>query len=245
MKQFSLTDRGTVRKENQDSALVTEIRARHCYAVIVCDGMGGVHGGKLASELAVSAYMAELRRSLLRSSEKRPALRPLMQAACAAANDVVYRYSRSNTEYAGMGTTLVAATIRGATAELLNVGDSRAYLITRRGVTQLTQDHSMVEEMVQRGEITREEARSHPQKNFITRAVGVDAAVEADSFTVKLHYGDRLLLCSDGLSNALSEETIGEICRGSRGPDQICRKLIQQANARGARDNITAAVVRY
>lgn len=243
MKSYALTDKGAVRKENQDCVLVTEIRAKNCLAAVVCDGMGGVHGGKLASELAVSAFMADFRKSLLQCTERKPNLTALLQNACAAANRAVYRYSCSNTECAGMGTTIVAAAVRGGTAAILSVGDSRAYQITRKAIVQLTKDHSLVEDMVDRGELTRMEARKHPKKNFITRALGVDAQVQADCFTVRLRPGDRLLLCSDGLSNALPDETLYRLCRSGRSPEKVCRGLIQHALDAGARDNVTAALV--
>lgn len=243
MKSYALTDKGAVRKENQDCVLATEIRAKDCLAAVVCDGMGGVHGGKLASELAVSAFMADFRKNLLRSTEKKPDLTALLQNACAVANRVVYQYSCSNTECAGMGTTIVAAALRGGTAVILNIGDSRAYQITRRDIVQITRDHSLVEDMVARGGLSRAEARNHPKKNFITRALGVDAQVQADCFTVRLRHGDQLLLCSDGLSNTLPDETLHRFCRAYRSPEKACRRLIQQALDAGARDNVTAALV--
>ena len=243
MKFYSLTDRGSVRAENQDCVLITEVRSRSCLAVVVCDGMGGVHGGKLASELAVSAYTAELRRSLIGSTAKKPPLAEAMDLACKAANDVVYGYSVANTESAGMGTTLVAATVRGRNAEIINVGDSRAYLIERRSIKRITRDHSVVSDMVERGELTPEEAEHHPQKHLITRAVGVDPAVEADHFNLTLRMGSKLLLCSDGLSNMLSEQELLSFCLESRRPDRICRRLIAAALERGARDNVTAAII--
>ena len=243
MKSYALTDKGNVRKENQDCVLVTEIRSKGCLAAVVCDGMGGIHGGRLASELAVSAFMADFRKSLLRSTERRPDLAALLQNACAEANRVVYQYSCSNTECAGMGTTIVAAAVRGGVAQILSVGDSRAYRITRRGIVQITKDHSLVEDMVDRGELTRAQARNHPKKNFITRALGVDAQVRADGFTVRLRPGERLLLCSDGLSNALTDEALYRLCRSGRNPEKVCRRLIQHALCGGARDNVTAALI--
>ena len=238
-----MTDRGAVRTDNQDCAFITEVRSRSCLAAVVCDGMGGAHGGKLASELAVSGYMAELRRSLFATSEKKPPLGPIMDKACKAANSVVYGYSVANTESAGMGTTLVAVTIRGRNAEIINVGDSRAYLIERKSIRRITRDHSLVADMVERGDLTPEEAEHHPQKHLITRAVGVDPEVEADHFSVTLRLGSKLLLCSDGLSNALTEQELLSLCLESRNPDRICRRLISSALEHGASDNITAAVM--
>lgn len=243
MKYDSFTDRGAVRPENQDSVFVTEVRSRSCLAAVVCDGMGGVHGGKLASELAVSGYMAELRRTLIADNARKPNIAAAMDAACAAANQVVYGYSVANTENAGMGTTLVAVTIRGRTAEIIHVGDSRAYLIEKRLIRLITRDHSLVEDMVERGELSREEAEHHPQKHLITRAVGVDPQVSADHNTIKLRFGSKLLLCSDGISNTLSEQELLEICCESRHPDRICRRLAAAALDRNAADNITAVIV--
>lgn len=243
MKFYSITDRGSVRAENQDYAFVTEVRSRACLAAVLCDGMGGAHGGKLASELAVSAYMAELRRTLIGSTEKKPEIARAMDLACKAANNVVYGYSVANTESAGMGTTLVAATIRRRTAEIINIGDSRAYLIERKSIRQITRDHSFVEDMVLLGKLTPEEAAHHPQKNLITRAVGVDPTVEADHYTVSLRLGSKILLCSDGLSNTLTEDKLLSFCLESRHPDRICRRLISAALDRGAGDNITAVVI--
>ena len=193
MKYNCITDRGTVRSENQDCVFITEVRSKSCLAAVVCDGMGGAHGGKLASELAVSAYMAELRRVLIEHQEKKPDFAPIMDAACKAANDIVYGYSISNTENAGMGTTLVAVTIRGRNAEIINIGDSRAYLIERKKISQITLDHSVVQGLVARGDITPEEARYHPQKHLITRAIGVDPVVEADHYHVHMRLGSKLL----------------------------------------------------
>lgn len=243
MRSYAISDKGKVRKENQDCVLMTEIRPKGCFAAVVCDGMGGVHGGKLASEMAVSAFMADFRKNLLRSSDKKPDLLPLLRHACVVANRVVYQYSCSNTECAGMGTTLVAAAVRSGTATILSIGDSRAYHITRKGIVQITKDHSLVEEMVDRGEITRAQARNHPKKNFITRALGVDAQVYADCFTVPFRPGERLLLCSDGLSNTLTDDMLYRICRAGRGPETACRRLIQRALDAGVRDNVTAALV--
>ena len=243
MKFYSMTDRGSVRAENQDCAFVTQVRSRSCLAAVVCDGMGGAHGGKLASELAVSAYMAELRRSLISSAEKKPLIGTIMDAACKRANDVVYGYSVANTESAGMGTTLVAVTIRGRNAEIINIGDSRAYLIERKTIHRITRDHSVVADMVERGELTPEEAEHHPQKHLITRAVGVDPEVDADHYSVKLRMGSKLLLCSDGLSNTLCEQELLTLSLESRHPDRICRRLINTALERGAGDNITVAVI--
>ena len=243
MKYDFNTDKGSVRHENQDSAFITEVRSRACLAAVVCDGMGGVHGGKLASELAVSAYMAELRRTLIAGSERKIDTASAMDAACTAANRVVYGYSVANTESAGMGTTLVAVTIRGRTAELINIGDSRAYLIDRKSIRRITKDHSLVAAMVDAGQLTPEEAEHHPQKNIITRAVGVDPIVRGDHYTLKLHFGSKLLLCSDGLSNTLTEQEIFAICQESRRPDRICRRLIASALEQQASDNVTAVLI--
>ena len=239
MNCFAQSDKGTVRKENQDRAACAHIRRRGCTVAVVCDGMGGAAGGKLASDLAASTFLADFRREMQSGS----AVESAMRHACDAANSAVYERACAEPDLRGVGTTIVAAAVRGGVAQILSVGDSRAYRITRRGIVQITKDHSLVEDMVDRGELTRAQARNHPKKNFITRALGVDAQVRADGFTVRLRPGERLLLCSDGLSNALTDETLYRLCRSGRSPEKVCRRLIQHALCGGARDNVTAALI--
>ena len=142
-----------------------------------------------------------------------------------------------------MGTTLVAAAIMGNNAVIANVGDSRAYLITRKKITQITKDHSYVQTLIDKGILTKEQAHRHPKKNTITRALGVDETVECDIFLCKLAKGERLLLCTDGLTNLVTDEEILKTAQAHKSPEELCRKLIDQAMEAGATDNVTAVVL--
>ena len=241
MRVFSVSDKGPVRKENQDHGEACRLRVPRGAALLVCDGMGGANSGALASTLAAGAFLAHLKNRLSASRKNRMLLPYWMREACAAANAAVYERACAEEAHAGMGTTLVAAVILGKRAEILNVGDSRAYLIRGETITQLTRDHSVVAELTELGKITPEQARIHPNRNLITRAVGVDDHVEPDPYSVQLRRGDRLLLCSDGLSNTLEDDELLAVCRRSRDAAVICRTLVETAVARGAGDNVTAA----
>ena len=219
MNCFAQSDRGTVRKENQDRAACAHIRRKGCTVAVVCDGMGGAAGGKLASDLAVSTFLADFRREMMAGS----AVEPAMRHACDAANRAVYDRACAEPDLRGMGTTIVAAWLRR--------------------MQQLTTDHSLVQELVASGQVLPEQAHRHPRRNVITRAVGVGPQVEPDCRTLPFPLGARLLLCTDGLSNTLSEGQMHDFCRGSRDAKQICGRLIAAALARGARDNVTALVL--
>ena len=244
MKHFSLTDKGPVRRDNQDCARTETLRAGRCAVAVVCDGMGGAKGGQVASTLCCDAFLDDLR-AHVNAGKKNAVLLPVwLRLACERANIAVYERSVEDESCAGMGTTLVAAVLRGNRAELLNVGDSRAYLVGRRHLQQITSDHSYVADLVASGRISPQQAAHHPNRNLITRAIGVDEKVEPDLYTVTLRPGQFLLLCSDGLVNALSETQIHTICRAHRKPEDICRALIDAAAANNARDNISAAVIK-
>ena len=242
MRVFSVSDKGPVRKENQDHAEAVKLRAPKAAVLLVCDGMGGANSGALASTLAAGAYLERLK-SLLEGSKKNTVLVPLwMSDACTAANAAVYSRACSEPANEGMGTTLVSAVVLGRRAELINVGDSRAYLIRDHAITQITRDHSVVAELVALGEITPEEALHHPNRNLITRAVGVEEQVKSDLFSLQLRRGDRLLLCSDGLSNTLSEEELLALAGDGRSAAKVCHALVNRAVEKGARDNVSAAI---
>ena len=242
MRAFSVSDKGPVRKENQDYAEAVTLRSPRAAVLLVCDGMGGANSGALASTLAAGAYLERLK-SLLAGSKKNAVLAPLwMRDACAAANEAVFSRACSEQANEGMGTTLVSAVIVGHRAEILNVGDSRAYLIRDKALEQITRDHSVVAELVERGELTPEQALHHPNRNLITRAVGVEQTVESDLFSLRLRRGDRLLLCSDGLSNTLSEEELLSLSCAARSAKKTCHALMRRALEKGARDNVSAAL---
>ena len=168
----------------------------------------------------------------------------LLRDSCADANGVVYEYSRFDANYNGMGTTLVGGIITRRKACLVNVGDSRAYYLSKDEIKQISRDHSYVEELVAMGAISREEAAHHPKKNIITRALGVDASVESDYFECPLHKGDGILLCSDGLSNMVSDKEIHDHFRENALPKDVCSKLMALALARGARDNVSIVLIK-
>ena len=244
MKHFSLTDKGPVRRENQDFAITETFRAGRCGVAVVCDGMGGARGGQVASALCCETFLEDLR-THVNAGKKNAVLLPVwLRLACERANTAVYERSVEDENCAGMGTTLVAAVLRGNRAELLNVGDSRAYLVGRRKLEQITRDHSYVADLVESGSISPQQAIHHPNRNLITRAVGVDERVEPDLYSLTLRPGQYLLLCSDGLVNALSAEQIHSLCRAHRKPEDLCRALIDAAAAANARDNVTAAVIK-
>ena len=171
MNCFAQSDRGTVRKENQDRAACAHIRRKACTVAVVSDGMGGAAGGKLASDLAVSTFLADFRREMMAGS----AVESAMRAACDAANQAVYGRACADPELRGMGTTIVAACVRRGRLTVLHVGDSRAYLVGLRRMQQLTTDHSLVQELVASGQVLPEQAHRHPRRNVITRSVLSDS----------------------------------------------------------------------
>lgn len=241
MEAWGLTDPGNVREENQDAFRVERLGDNALLAV-VCDGMGGAKSGKVASRLASEVFTEEVKRSFSPEMTAEETER-MLRSAVTLANISVFEHSQLSAEFDGMGTTLVACLISGRGCQVLNVGDSRAYHVDPDGVTCVTTDHSVVELMVQRGELTPEEAKSHPSKNIITRAVGTSPQVFADVFRVELHRGDSLLLCSDGLSNQMDDqEILFEIAHGARKED-CCQRLLDIAKDRGAPDNITAVLI--
>lgn len=242
MRAWGLTDKGVVRKENQDAYFLELYRDRDQALCIVCDGMGGAKAGDVASSMAVELTSEYLSHSLKPGMSPRE-LASVLKKAVEQANKEVFRYAVSNADCFGMGTTLVAAIVEGNTAVLANVGDSRAYRITREGAVRLTRDHSVVEEMISRGEISRDQARTHPVKNYITRAVGTEDKVLCDVYTEELAPGDFLLLCTDGLSNIVSDpELLFEVLYCGE-PDDCCTRLMKIAAERGAPDNVTIVLL--
>lgn len=239
MKLWGISDVGAVRKQNQDAFYITGPDQPYPFAV-VCDGMGGAKAGNVASTLAVESFVDTLSQGL---AAPEPEIEGLLRQAVERANELVCYRSDMDKDCQGMGTTLVAAVVEPELVRLINVGDSRAYLVSGQGITQLTRDHSVVEDLVERGEITHEQARSHPQKNLITRALGAEAQVEADVYRLRREEGAFLLLCSDGLSNvATDQELLFELIHG--GPvAEGCERLLHLALSRGAPDNVTAVLI--
>jgi len=241
MQSWGLTDPGSVRKQNQDAYRMEELD-RNTLLCVVCDGMGGAKSGNIASNLATEVFVEEVRRSW------KPFMDPekidtMLRGAVKLANFTVFDQAAQFEEFDGMGTTLVAALVHGKRATFVNVGDSRAYYINRSGIRQVTKDHSLVQLMVDRGELTPELSKSYPGKNFITRAIGTEPVVMCDVFHQEVSKGDFLLLCSDGLSNVMDDqEILFEVVHGVN-KQHCCRRLLNVAKNRGAPDNVTSVLV--
>ena len=242
MKGYTITDVGKVRSENQDCVRFYQ-NSRPSFSVLaLCDGMGGAKAGRVASEIALSTFMTRIT-ELFADKKNKEDICALARSAAATANDRVFERGDSDKSCEGMGTTLVAAIVKSDHCCIANVGDSRAYLISDGTISQITRDHSFVEELVGKGALTREQARTHPRKNVITRALGVDKAVDCDTFSPELKKNDLLLLCSDGLSNTLSDSEILEIVQNKKKLDDIGKELLDLALSRGAPDNVTVGLL--
>ena len=239
MDVFTLTDRGSFRPDNQDSCLARDVAGGKL--LVVCDGMGGRAGGRVASELACAEF-ADFTGMALEASGGGDAA-PILRDAAARANMVVFDRACVEPGLSGMGTTLVALYAADRTVTVLNVGDSRCYRIRGGALTQLTHDHSVVQEMLDEGQLTADEALRHPDRNLITRALGVERFVRSDVFESAAEVGDIFLLCTDGLSGYLPEEDILRAASEARDAAGLCRLLVEEALARRSRDNITAAVL--
>ena len=239
MQIFSKTDRGRVRTDNQDAYFAGKITDDAVFAV-VCDGMGGANAGNVASELAVrhiSEYVIRSYRSGMNMTDTEKTLKN----AIVSANISLYDKAVNNTELAGMGTTTVAAFVKDGTAVIAHVGDSRIYLVNGE-IKQLTRDHSVVQSLIESGKITPEDAKVHPRKNVITRALGAEENVAVDTAVLNIAEGDTLLLCTDGLTNYLDD---GEILNTVRqtAPAEIPESLVNKANGNGGGDNITVVMI--
>jgi protein phosphatase len=236
MQAYARTDIGCVRKMNQDVYFyTTQPIGPLPNLFIVADGMGGHRAGDFAARYAIDVCVESIKNCSHASPIK------ALDEAVKLANSMVFEKSETNAEYQGMGTTMVLCFIESGQLYVANVGDSRLYLLGD-GFSQVTEDHSYVAAMVRAGEITEEEARFHPDKNMITRAIGVCDTVRIDYFEVDLKSGDRILLCSDGLTNMVSDQEIGEIL-DQESPQQAVDDLVERAIDYGGADNITAIVV--
>lgn len=241
MQFWGITDPGCVRPQNQDTYQMEQLD-RNTLLCVVCDGMGGAKSGNVASTLAVEVFVEEVRRTWVPSMDPEAA-EQMLRGAVKLANFTVYDQAQEIEEFHGMGTTLVAMLISGKDVTVVNVGDSRAYRVSKDGIRRITTDHSLVQVMVQRGELTPELARTYPGKNYITRAIGTEAIVECDVFHLTVERGDCLLMCSDGLSNMMDDqEILFEVVHGVN-KEQCCQRLLDIAKNRGAPDNVTCTMV--
>lgn len=238
LKTFSITDIGRKRKLNQDYVYTSEKPIGSLPNLfIVADGMGGHNAGDYASKVTVETMVREI----TSSADCEPGR--VLNYAIEKANSIIREYASAETDLAGMGTTVVAAVCEGKTLQVANVGDSRLYVVNEKEIRQITRDHSLVAEMVRMGGLGTEEARNHPDKNIITRAVGASDTVEPDFFTVTLSEEDIILMCSDGLTNMLEDEEIRMILSGARDIVEKAQELVKAANENGGRDNITVILI--
>ncbi len=236
MKLYAMTDIGRKREVNQDYVYVTDQPiGPFANLLVVADGMGGHKAGDFASKYTVNVLKEEIENTSLKEPEE------ILRNVVSVANRKLIEVAATDIKLEGMGTTLVVATVVGNTLYFANVGDSRLYLINDK-IRQLSKDHSLVEEMVRLGGIKAEEARNHPDKNIITRAIGVKEDVEADIYEYRLKKGDIILMCTDGLSNMVEDEDMFDIVKGSRDVIEAVQMLIEKANSNGGRDNIGVVV---
>ena len=238
MKTFSMTDAGRVRDMNQDYLFTSETAVGNLPNLfIVADGMGGHKAGEYASKAAVETMI----QSIQELEQGQPV--SLLKKAIAQANTKLLKEAIIDIDKEGMGTTIVAATIIDSKLIVANVGDSRLYLINEQGITQVTRDHSYVEELIRSGRLKKADARNHPHKNKITRAVGVFPSIDVDFFEVELGKEDYILLCTDGLTNMVEDEEIRRIILGQRDTVERVSALIEEANKNGGKDNVTALII--
>lgn len=240
MRIVAKTDKGNVRDSNQDAYAVGEFSDEVVWSV-VCDGMGGAAGGNIASALAVKVISDKINASY-RDQMRDGSIKNMLDSALTAANIEVFDFAEAQPELRGMGTTVVCAIVRDNQAYIAHAGDSRAYVINNGSIRQITTDHSMVQDLLLRGQITPEEAEHHPNKNIITRAVGVDKGIEIDFEQIDLDDEDTLLLCTDGLSNYVSNEEMLELMSDGK-HYAFADRLVKKANENGGGDNITVVVI--
>ena len=224
---------GMRRTNNEDAIYINE--QKNLY--LVADGMGGCNAGEVASSTAISAFV-----EAMENAENGETLDKMM-SAIAQCNKKVYQKSRENVEFLDMGTTLVAVTVENEKMFIVHVGDSRVYLFRENNLQQITTDHSYVMELVKIGSITREEAEVHPKRNIITRAIGISEEVEADTVIEDVKQGDKILLCTDGLSNMVSKGEMTKILIEQCSTEEKVKKLVVLANEKGGLDNISLILI--
>ncbi|MBR5391033.1 MAG: Stp1/IreP family PP2C-type Ser/Thr phosphatase [Clostridia bacterium] len=240
MKAWGLTDVGNVRDVNQDTFRIRCSDGEEAGLFLVCDGMGGAKAGEVASGLAAEAFL-----EFMDGARNGECTEAQLREAYDRVNETVYDMAQSDPNYAGMGTTMVTAVCVGQTVLVGNVGDSRAYLLDENGAHQITEDHSLVGELMKRGDLTPYQASRHPSRNVITRAIGADATVKCDTFSFEKKTGQYLLLCSDGLIREVTDPEIYYQIYQCDHPETACDRLMTMAKSRGGRDNITLLLVAF
>ena len=237
MKAFAITDVGQARLMNQDFVYCSQKPIGSLPNIfIVADGMGGHKAGDMASSFAVETFI-----KIVEESDEKNQI-TLIDETIKTVNEKLIQKANESEDYEGMGTTLVVATIIGNVLHVANVGDSRLYVVNEE-LQQITRDHSLVEEMIALGEIDRKDARTHEQKNIITRAIGGSGSVMADFFSVDIKSGDRIIMCSDGLTNMIEDDEIGRIVKSSIDIEDAAVELLKTANNNGGKDNISIIII--
>lgn len=240
----SMTDVGAVRAANEDSVGVYWEHYKKALLAIVADGMGGHNAGHVASKMAVQTIEAKFKIYFDSSSSYRKDIAGSDLAEMIEfAHDSIYKQGYIDKQCHGMGTTLTVALISPTNLILGHVGDSRAYILRAEGLTQLTEDHTLVNELIKKGEITAKQARSHSERNILLEALGARERAKFDLFEVPWRAGERLLLCSDGLTNMLEDTEIADVLRADLSPQEMAQKFIDLSNEAGGEDNISAVVV--
>lgn len=239
MQVISKTDIGLVREENQDTVIAKKID-EDTVVTVLCDGMGGMNAGGEASSIAANEIFNRIVNSYRKDADEN-SIRNLMLSSINAANIIVYDKSLNEDNKEGMGTTCVCGIIKNDIAYIANVGDSRAYKIYNQKIEQITTDHTIVKVLMDQGEINEDQAKTHPQKNMITRAVGIDEKLEIDYYEVELERETKILFCSDGLSEYCDEDTMLEIINKNI-LEKAATLLINYAKEKGGKDNITVAL---
>ena len=238
MKAVGISDIGRCRKNNEDAYYLSEADAPLQYLYIVADGMGGCNAGEVASSNAIAAFL-----EYVKTHSSTQEMMDLLAGGFQAANKAVFDKSNSALEFAEMGTTMVAVVIDKKRAYVAHVGDSRAYLMQKGILRQVTTDHSYVMELVKTGTITKQEAATHPKRNVITRAIGIKDTVETDMTVLDIEKGDLILLCTDGLSNMITEDDLTQMLREKLSIRKKAERLVETANLRGGYDNISLILI--
>lgn len=242
IKAYASTDVGKVREINEDSFYITEDSFNSVQLFLLADGMGGCNAGEIASKLAIKSAKKYIENNFADTPKDRDSLIQLVGSSLEYANMVVYEKALTNKEYSGMGTTLEICLIYNNRAYIGHIGDSRIYRIRKEFMRKLTQDHSYVQKLLQEGTITKEEAEHHPKKNMLMKALGCNAFAEPDVMIKGFQKGDIIIICSDGLSNMVSQEEIYEIVRDNF--ETAPKELIERANQNGGLDNITIITIK-
>ena len=242
MISAAYSDIGKKRLANEDSYFVSEFTKNIGY-IIVADGMGGHRGGAVASKMTVDCIKSCFDKNFEWKNEGD--IKNLLKNAIELANKTVYAVAKEDSHLLGMGTTVVLCIVENENLYIANVGDSRLYHITQDKINQVTKDHSVVQELIDLGEISEKEAENHPNRNLITRAVGTNADVETDFYKFKAKSGDMIVICTDGLSNMVGKDEIKSIVTSEIDLKDAVKKLVDRANERGGLDNITVAAVKF